>query len=84
MQIKILKNKNSKDFESWPIWSCEISEFDWFYEKEEHCFITKGEVTVSTDNNVFNIKKGDYVIFPKNLKCKWVVHNAIKKYFKFK
>ena len=84
MQIKIFKNKNSKNFESWPIWSCEVSEFNWTYQKEEHCFITEGEVTVIAENCSVNILKGDYVVFPKNLKCKWIVHSAIKKHFTFK
>ena len=84
MKIKILKGKILEDFKLWSIWSCGISEFDWTYKDEEHCFIIKGSVTVSSNGNVVNIEQGDYVIFPKKLSCKWVVHKPIKKYYKFK
>ena len=46
MKILVLKNKNLSDFESWPIWQCNPSRFDWEYEEEEHCFIISGKVTV--------------------------------------
>ena len=84
MKIKILKNKESKEFETWSIWSCENSEFDWTYADEEHCFIIEGAVTVTTEDNTVKIEKGDYVIFPKNLKCKWNVHSPVKKFYRFK
>tara|TARA_B100000959_G_C14783723_1_gene542620 strand:- start:145 stop:402 length:258 start_codon:yes stop_codon:yes gene_type:complete len=85
MEIKIIKNKNIIDFNSWPIWECKPSKFDWKYEKEEHCFIIEGNVTVlELDGNAVQIQSGDYVIFPKGLKCTWDVHQAIKKYFTFK
>ena len=70
MKIEILKNKNFKEFESWPVWACGISEFNWTYEEEEHCFIIEGKITVTFEGNRVKIEKGDYVIFPKNLKCK--------------
>ena len=69
---------------SWPIWECEPSKFDWEYTEEEHCFIIEGNVTVKGTENTVNIKSGDYVIFPKGLKCNWEVHESIKKYYTFK
>jgi len=50
MQITILKNKNISEYQSWAIWTCEPSTFDWSYEQEEHCFIISGSVTVTTPN----------------------------------
>ena len=84
MEIKILKNKNISECQSWAIWTCEPSTFDWKYDQEEHCFIINGSVTVTTSSNTVNIEKGDYVIFPKGLQCVWKVHKSIKKHYMFK
>ena len=84
MKIKIIKNKNLSDFQSWPIWECEPSKFDWTYSDEEHCFVIEGQVTVIGPENTVEIKSGDYVIFPKGLSCVWEVHEPIKKYYTFK
>ena len=84
MKIQIFKNKNLSDFKSWPIWECQPSRFNWEYSEEEHCYIIEGDVTVIENGNIVHIKKGDYVIFPKGLKCNWEVHKAIKKYYIFK
>ena len=84
MEIAILKNKNISEYQSWEIWRCEPSTFDWTYKQEEHCFIINGSVTVTTPNNTVNIGKGDYVIFSKGLQCVWKVHKTIKKHYMFK
>jgi len=84
MKIQIFKNKNLSDFKSWPIWECQPSRFNWEYSEEEHCYIIEGDITVIENGNIVHIKKGDYVIFPKGLKCNWEVHKAIKKYYIFK
>ena len=84
MEIKVIKNKNISDFQSWPIWTCEPSTFDWKYDQEEHCFIIDGSVTVTSSNNTIKIISGDYVIFPKGLECVWKVHRSIKKHYIFK
>ena len=84
MKIQIIKNKNLTDFKNWPIWECPLSTFDWKYEQEEHCFIIEGSVTVIGPDNTVNIYAGDYVIFPKGLKCTWEVHESIKKHYIFK
>ena len=84
MKIKVIENKNLSDFQSWPIWECEPSKFDWTYSDEEHCFVIEGEVTVIGPENTVEIKSGDYVIFPKGLSCVWKVHKPIKKHYTFK
>ena len=33
MKIEIIKNKSLSDFESWSIWECEPSTFNWEYEE---------------------------------------------------
>jgi len=84
MKIIIKKNKNVESYQSWPTWTCEISKFDWEYTQEEHCFIIEGKVKVTGMDDVVIISKGDYVIFPKGLKCHWEVTKPIKKYYDFK
>ena len=84
MKIQVIKNKKQSDFESWSIWTCEPSTFDWEYDQEEHCYIIDGYVTVISKNNAITIRSGDYVIFPKGLRCIWKVHSSIKKHYIFK
>ena len=84
MKIEVIKNKNLVDFEDWPVWTCEKSKFNWEYDQEEHCFIIEGSVTVTNEINNIKIMPGDYVKFPKGLKCHWEVHSAIKKHYNFK
>ena len=83
MNISIVKNKNINDYIKWPIWECEPSKFDWEYDSEEHCYIFKGKVTVYAYGKTYELNQGDYVVFPKNMKCVWKVHSKIKKYYKF-
>ena len=84
MNITIIKNKNISDYKDWPIWECPQSQFDWIYNDEEHCFIIEGKVIVSYKNQKVKICSGDYVIFPKGLKCYWKVLKPVKKHYMFK
>ena len=84
MQIIIIKNKNIDNYKEWPIWECPISKFDWKYSEEEHCYIIDGKVIVRDSGNLITIVPGDYVIFPKGLRCHWEVIKPIKKHYIFK
>ena len=84
MNITIIKNKDISDYKTWAIWECKPSQFDWTYNDEEHCFIIEGSVTVIGLENTVKIEVGDYVVFPKGLKCIWEVRESIKKYYSFK
>lgn len=68
---------------NWPIWQKEISTFDWEYNVEEHCYFIEGDVEVITPEKTYHIKKGDYVIFKKGLKCTWKVNQPVKKHYNF-
>jgi len=70
--------------ESWPIWTKEVSEFDWFYENTEECLIIEGEVDVFVENKKYSIKPGDFVTFKKGLSCRWEIKSPIKKHYNFK
>jgi len=68
---------------SWPIWEKEVSEFDWYYDTQEQCLFLEGEVVIKTKDEDFKIKKGDFVIFNKGLRCTWNVIKPVKKHYKF-
>tara|TARA_B100000029_G_C17282299_1_gene853873 strand:+ start:176 stop:442 length:267 start_codon:yes stop_codon:yes gene_type:complete len=68
---------------SWPIWTCGVSEFDWEYSNRESCFLLEGQVKVKTDRETVNFGPGDFVVFPKGLKCFWKVTSPVKKHYQF-
>lgn len=73
-----------KKTENWGTWRKEVSEFDWYYEEPEICYIIKGEATV-TDNqgNSVTFKSGDMVKFELGLKCRWKINKDIEKRYNF-
>ena len=64
MNITIIKNKDISDYKNWGIWECVPSRFDWTYNDEEHCFIIKGKIVISYENQKVNISPGRYLIAP--------------------
>ena len=76
-EADICKLKNN------PTWGCEVSEFDWFYDSTEICWLTEGEVTVTYDGGSVQFGAGDYVEFPKGLACVWKVAKPVKKHYEF-
>jgi len=76
-----LKKKNVS---TWPIWECDVSEFDWYYDTAEQCYFLKGSAVVKASDQEVAVKRGDFVTFPKGLKCVWKVKEAVKKHYKFK
>jgi uncharacterized cupin superfamily protein len=89
MKIEIKKPKK-EDIEktevtSWPIWEKEVSRFDWFYDSVEECYLLEGEVVVEKeDGERVEFGKGDFVTFPKGLKCVWDIKVPVKKHYHFK
>ena len=68
---------------SWPIWTCEVSEFPWEYAEKETCFLLGGDVEVSTEEETVRFGTGDFVVFPKGLKCIWKVIKPVRKHYNF-
>lgn len=85
IEIKQIDEKERKEIgiDSWSIWEKEVSEFDWDYSMEERCYILEGRATIKTPAESVEIKKGDFVIFPKGLKCTWKITEPIKKRYNF-
>ena len=67
----------------WPIWKCDVSEFDWEYSQQESCLLLEGDVEVKTDFETVNFSGGDFVVFPRGLKCCWKVTRPVRKYYSF-
>ena len=69
---------------NWPIWTCEASSFEWTYDDKETCLLIEGEVTVSPEKgDPVKLGKGDLVIFPAGMSCRWDVHQAVRKHYRF-
>lgn len=69
---------------SWPIWTCEPSEFPWTYDERETCYFLDGRVVVTPDGgDPITMGKGDLVTFPAGLSCTWKVEKAVRKHYSF-
>jgi len=60
-----------------------VSEFDWKYTEQESCLLLEGEVEVTSDTEKVKFYAGDFVVFPKGLKCRWQVIQVVKKHYSF-
>ncbi len=88
-QIKIEKLPEEKlkkmGVFSWPVWEKEVSRFDWHYNDTEMCYIIEGKVSVETEpGKGVSFGPGDFVTFPKGLKCVWDIKEPVKKHYNFK
>jgi len=68
---------------SWPIWEKEVSRFDWSYDSVEECYFLAGNVIVETPAGEISIGPGDFVTFPKGLRCVWRVLEPVRKQYRF-
>jgi uncharacterized protein len=69
---------------AWPIWTKEISRFNWSYDSLEECYILEGEVVVEYKDGKTNFGKGDFVTFPKGLSCVWDIKKPVRKHYNFR
>jgi uncharacterized cupin superfamily protein len=68
----------------WPVWEKGVSEFPWEYDEKETCYIIEGEVVVTSDDEKpVRFGKGDLVVFPEGLNCRWKITRAVRKHYKF-
>jgi uncharacterized protein len=68
----------------WPVWTKEISEFDWTYDEPETCYFLEGDVVVTPRNgDPVQIGKGDLVTFPAGMSCTWKVRKPVRKHYRF-
>lgn len=86
MEILVKKptDREIEAMKSKPVWSCGVSDFDWYYSNEETCLIIEGEVTVKYGSENVSFAAGDLVVFPQGLSCVWQVKKPVKKHYFFK
>jgi uncharacterized cupin superfamily protein len=85
-QIRVEKNRKKEEFSNWPVWGCEASTFPWTYGSTEQCYILKGKVIVTPDENpeeAVTLEAGDWAEMQKGLSCTWNVLEDISKNYKF-
>ncbi|NJM14760.1 MAG: cupin domain-containing protein [Bacteroidales bacterium] len=84
MKVKKPSDKEIAEAKNWPVWVKGASNFPWYYDATEICYIVEGEVTVTDDSGRYIVcKAGDYVEFEKGLSCNWNITKAIKKHYTF-
>ena len=87
MKILIKKLEDSgiteEEILTWPVWTCEISEFDWEYDAKESCLLLEGKVEVESEHGCVRFGAGDFVVFPRGLKCRWKVTKPVRKHYSF-
>ena len=72
------------EIKNWPIWTCDTSSFDWTYDDKDICLLLEGEVTVTPDGGeIVKCGEDDLVVFPVEMDCRWDVHKAVSKYYRF-
>jgi uncharacterized cupin superfamily protein len=88
--MKIKVEKPTDDFveknniRNWPIWTKEASEFPWTCDEKESCLILEGQVFVTPEGGEpVEINAGDYVEFPRGMRCVWKITKDIRKHYNF-
>jgi uncharacterized cupin superfamily protein len=82
-KVKKPSEEEKQEAEAWPIWEKEESEFPWEYDVQETCLILEGKAVIQTPEGNVEFGAGDYVVFPKGLKCTWEIKKKIRKHYNF-
>lgn len=77
------KDFHDREISSWPIWSKEISRFEYTYVATEECYIIEGEIVIETDEETYRIEAGDFITFKVNLHCTWDIKSPVRKHYNF-
>lgn len=84
MKVKKPAPEDIGQTSSWGTWSKEPSEFPWYYDDKETCYILEGNATVTDKaGNAISFSAGDWVEFEPGLECTWKIEKAIRKKYKF-
>ena len=67
-------------------WEGGPSKFPWTFKKTETMYFVEGKIKVNVDGydreeDVFEIGKGNVVVFPKDMKVVWEITEAVKKHY---
>lgn len=67
----------------WPVWTKEVSRFDWNYDGEEQCLFLEGDVIIESEEGEFHLQPGDFVVFEEGLTCVWNIRKPVRKHYFF-
>jgi uncharacterized protein len=88
-KIRVERHPDEKRLEAegvtgWPLWTKEVSEFDWTYDEPETCYFLEGEVVVTPGGgDPIEMGKGDPVFFPAGMSCTSQIRSPISKHYRF-
>jgi uncharacterized cupin superfamily protein len=82
-KVKKPSEKERQEAETWPTWEKEESKFPWEYGEQETCLILEGKALIKMPEGTIEFGAGDYVVFPKGLKCTWEIKEKIRKHYNF-
>ena len=69
---------------SWSVWEKDISRFNWQYDSVEECYFLKGRVALEMEGGgCVAFGEGDFVTFPRGLKCVWDIKEPVKQHYRF-
>lgn len=69
---------------SWPVWEKGVSSFAWHYDDTETCYLLEGKVRVIPKSGPpVEFGKGDLVVLPKGMDCRWEISAPVKKHYRF-
>ncbi|NJK86506.1 MAG: cupin domain-containing protein [Bacteroidales bacterium] len=78
MKVRKPTTEEVNGVKDWGIWMKEPSEFRWFYDEDERCFILEGEAEVfDVKGNHISFGPGDWVEFEQGLECTWKIRKTI-------
>lgn len=78
-----LEEAKKLGIETWSIWECEPSKFDWEYAEKETAYVFEGDVYVTAEKETVHITEGMLVSFPKGMQCTWDVRKKVRKAYTF-
>lgn len=83
--IKRLSEQEITDrgIRDWPVWTKEVSRFDYVYDGDEECLFLEGEVVIKTPGGSHEIRPGDFVVFQNGLACTWDIRKPVRKHYNF-
>jgi uncharacterized protein len=73
----------TQGIETWPVWEKEISEFEWYYDNTEYCYILEGRFIVYAAGKAYTCAAGDFITFPAGISCVWKIMEPVRKHYRF-
>ena len=84
MKVKRPATEEIEQTSQWDTWSKEPSNFSWYYDDKETCYILEGNATVKDkQGHSIEFGPGDWVEFEKGLECTWTISKTIRKKYIF-